>query len=48
MHFAMMSAAERDRKLIADLAAKRSPLRKAQVMGIGRTTAADQTRLFGN
>jgi hypothetical protein len=48
MHFAMMSAAEWDRELVAHLAAKRRRLRKSQVVGIGRTTAADQTWLFGN
>jgi hypothetical protein len=48
MHLTVMSPAQRDSKFIADLAAKRRGLRKAQVVGIGRTTTAHQTRLFGN
>ena len=47
MHFAVMSTAKRDRKFIADLAAERWWLRKAQVMGISGTTTADQARLCG-
>jgi hypothetical protein len=41
MHLAVVSAAERHRKFIADFATKRRQLRKTQVMSIGRTTAAN-------
>ena len=34
MDLAMMAAAERDRELVADLAAERSVLSEAQMMGI--------------
>jgi hypothetical protein len=44
----MMTATEGYGKLIADLAAKRSLLRKAQMMGIYGTSATDETRLFGD
>ena len=44
----MMSSTERDSELIADLAAECRRLRKAQMVGIGRAAAADQTRLLGN
>ena len=46
MQFAMMTAAERHGELVADLAAERPALGKAQVMGVGRLAAADQTRLL--
>ena len=46
VQFAVMSTAERHGELVADLAAERPALRKAQVMGVGRFTAADQTRLL--
>ena len=48
MDLAMMSAAERDRELIADSSAERSVLRKAQMVRIAGLTAADQTGLLGN
>jgi hypothetical protein len=48
MDLAMMAAAERDRELIADLAAKRSMLGEAQMMGIGRPAATNQTGLLGD
>ena len=48
MDLAVMSATEGDRELVADLAAKRRRLRKSQVMGIGRSPTADQTRELGN
>jgi hypothetical protein len=48
MHLAVMSPAQWDSKFIADLAAQRRGLRKSQVMGIGRLTAADQTNLLGH
>jgi hypothetical protein len=47
MHFAMMSATERDRELVADLAAERRYLGKTQIMGISRPPAADEARLLG-
>jgi glycerol dehydrogenase-like iron-containing ADH family enzyme len=43
----MVNATERDRELVADLAAERRCLGKAQMMGIGGTAAADQARLLG-
>ena len=46
MKFAMMSAAKRHGELVADLAAKRPALGKAQVMGVGRFAATDQTSLL--
>ena len=48
MHCPMMPAAERDRELIADLAAKRTGLGKSEVVGIGGLTAAHETRLLGD
>ena len=48
MDLAMMAAAERDRELIADLAAQRPMLGEAQMMGIGRPAAANQTGLLGD
>ena len=47
MHLTMVSATERDRELVADLAAERRCLGKAQMMGIGGAAAADQARLLG-
>ena len=44
----MMGAAKRYRELVTHLKADRSRLCKAQVMGIGRLTTADQTRLCGD
>jgi hypothetical protein len=43
MHLAVMSPARRNSKFIAGIAAKRRGLHKSQMMGIGRTSAADQT-----
>jgi len=48
MDLAMMSPAQWHGVLIADLAAKRAALRKAQVMGVARCAAADQAGLPGN
>ena len=48
MDLAMMAAAERHGELIADLAAKRSMLGEAQMMGIGRPAATNQTGLLGD
>src|SRR5262249_24359707 len=48
MHFAMVSPTQGDSEFVADLTSKRRGLRKAQVVSIGRTTAAHQTRFFGN
>ncbi len=47
MNLTMVSATERDRELVADLAAERRCLGKAQVMGIGGAAAADEARLLG-
>jgi hypothetical protein len=48
MDLAMMSSAERDGKLIADLAARCRRLRKPKVMSVGRTPATNEAGLFGN
>ena len=48
MNLTMVSATEWDRELVADLAAQRRCLSKAQMMGIGGAAAANQTRLLGN
>ena len=48
MDLTMVSPAERHGELIADLAAKRPVLGKAQMMGIGWRAAANQTRLLGD
>jgi hypothetical protein len=45
VNFVMMRSAHGDGKLVADLASKRSQLRKSQMMRIGRSSAADETRL---
>ena len=45
MDLAMVSATERNHELIADLAAKRARLGKAQMMRIGWDAGADETRL---
>ena len=45
MHFTMMSAAQRDRELIADLAAEGAGLRKANMMGIAGLAPAHEARL---
>ena len=47
MHLAMMSAAQWHRKFIADLAPQRPRLRKAKMVNISRTAAANQARLLG-
>jgi len=46
MQFAMVSAAERDGELVTDLAAERSALCEAEVMGVGRLPFADQAGLL--
>jgi hypothetical protein len=46
--FSMMAATQWDCELIADFAAKRTRLRKSQMMGVRRPAAADQARLLGN
>ena len=43
--FAVMGSAQRYRELIADLAAHRARLREFQMVGVGGTSRADQTRL---
>ena len=48
MNRAVMGAAERDRELIADLAAERTGLHEAKVMGIRGLAAADKARLLGD
>ena len=48
MHLTVMSPAQRNRKLVADLPAKRRRLGKAQMVSIGGPTTTDQTRLLGN
>ena len=48
MHLTVMSPAQRNRKLVADLPAKRRRLHKAQMMSISGPTSADQTRLLGD
>src|SRR5271169_6579890 len=45
---AMVSSTQGDSKLIADFASERSVLRVSQVMGIRRSSAANQTGLLGN
>jgi hypothetical protein len=48
MHRAMMPATERDRELIADLAAERTGLGESEVVGVRGLAAAQQTRLLGD
>ena len=48
VNFAMMATAERDRELIADLAAKRPALCEAQMVGVAGLPAADQAGLLGH
>ena len=48
MDLAMVTAAERNREFIADLAAKRRWLQKSQVMRVGRAATANQAREFRN
>src|SRR5260370_35460610 len=48
MHRTMMPATERDRELVADVAAECTGLREAEVVGIRRLTAAHETRLLGD
>jgi hypothetical protein len=45
MNFAVMPAAERNRELITDPSSERAALSKSQVVRIGRTPAANQTRM---
>ena len=42
----MMRATQRHRKLVADLAPERAPLRKAQMVRIRRPATANKTGLF--
>ena len=44
----MVSAAQRDRELVADFASEGPTLRKAQMMGIARLTPADQAGLLSD
>lgn len=46
MKLAVMAAAQRHCELIADLAAERPALGKAQMMGVAGSTTADQTSLL--
>ena len=48
MHRTMMPATERDRELIADLAAERTGLGKSEVVGVGGPAAAHETCLLGD
>ena len=48
MHLTVMSPAQRNRKLVADLPAKRRRLGKAQMVSIGGPTTTDQTRLLSD
>ena len=48
MQFAVMRAAKRDRKLVADLLSQSARLRKPQMMGIAGLPAADKAGLFGH
>jgi hypothetical protein len=48
MHCTMMAATERDRELIADLAAERTWLGKSEVVGVRGLSAADEARLLGD
>src|SRR5215470_11562827 len=48
MHRAMMPSTEGDRELIADLAAERTGLGKAEVVGVRGLAAAHETRLLGD
>jgi len=48
MHRPVMPATERDRELIADLAAECAGLGKAQVVGIRGLAAAHETCLLGD
>ena len=47
MNLTMVSATERDRELVADLAAERRCLGKAQVVSISGAAAADEAWLLG-
>jgi hypothetical protein len=46
--FAMVSSAQGDGELIADLPAKRAALGKSQVMSVGWLPPADQARVLGD
>jgi hypothetical protein len=46
MDLTMMRAAERDGELVADFTTECTRLREAQMVWIGRPTAANQARLF--
>jgi hypothetical protein len=48
MDFAMMPPAHWHRELVAHFAPECPALRKTQVVGVRRLSAADQTRLCGN
>ena len=48
MELPMMTAAKRDGEFVADFQTQRSGLGKAQMMRIGRLTAADETGLRGH
>ena len=48
MHSTMMPAAEWDRELVADLAAKCAGLRETEVVGVRGLAAAHETRLLGD
>src|SRR5258705_7326815 len=48
MHRTVMPSAERDRELIADLAAERAGLGKSEMVGVRGLAAANETGLMGD
>jgi hypothetical protein len=48
VQFAMVSAAQRDGKLVADLEAEAARLPEPQMMGIAGLAPANEARLFGH
>jgi hypothetical protein len=48
VNLTVMPSAQRDDKLITDFPSECSVLREPQVVGIRRSSPADQTRLFGD
>src|SRR6516164_361575 len=48
MHLAMMTTAERDRELVTNFSAQSRELSKTEMMRIGGTATANQTRLLGD
>ena len=48
MQLPVMTATERHSEFVADFSAQRTTLRKAQMVGVARLTAADHAALLGN